>query len=104
GTGAIMMGQLEGAQENLARARDLATRYGDRNLEAMAMVFQETTLVMSGHPTEGLALLDEVTARAVSGELDPLATGMVYCVTIHSCQTVGDCGRAAEWTTQAKRW
>jgi class 3 adenylate cyclase len=104
GTGAVMMGQLEAAQESLARAREIATRYGDRNLEAMAMVFQGATLVMSGQPSEGLAILDEVTARAVSGELEPLATGMVYCVTIHSCQTLGDCGRAAEWTTQANRW
>ena len=70
----------------------------------MAMVFQGTTLVMSGQVSEGLALLDEATAAAVGGELDPLATGMVYCVTIHSCQTLGDCGRAAEWTTEANRW
>jgi class 3 adenylate cyclase len=104
GTGAVMMGRLEAAQENLARARELATRYGDRNLEAMAMVFQGTTMVMAGQPTEGLALLDEVTARAVSGELEPLATGMIYCVTIHACQTLGDCGRASEWTTEANRW
>ena len=104
GTGAVMMGQLEPAQEQLARARELATRFGDRNLEAMAMVFQGTTLVMSGQVSEGLALLDEATAAAVGGELDPLATGMVYCVTIHSCQTLGDCGRAAEWTTEANRW
>ena len=104
GTGAVMMGQLEPAQAQLARARELATRFGDRNLEAMAMVFQGTTLVMSGKVSEGLALLDEATAAAVGGELDPLATGMVYCVTIHSCQTLGDCGRAAEWTTEANRW
>jgi class 3 adenylate cyclase len=82
----------------------VATRLGDRNLEAMAMVFEGTTLVMSGQVSEGLALLDEATAAAVSGELEPLATGMVYCVTIHSCQTLGDCGRAAEWTTAANRW
>ena len=104
GTGAVMMGQLEPAQEHLARARELATRFGDRSLEAMAMVFQGTTLVRSGQVSEGLALLDEATAAAVGGELDPLATGMVYCVTIHSCQTLGDCGRAAEWTTEANRW
>ena len=104
GTGAVMMGQLEPAQEQLARARELATRFGDRSLEAMAMVFQGTTLVRSGQVSKGLALLDEATAAAVGGELDPLATGMVYCVTIHSCQTLGDCGRAAEWTTEANRW
>jgi class 3 adenylate cyclase len=104
GIGAVMMGQLEPAQEHLGRAQELAKRFGDRNLEAMAMVFQGTTLVTSGLVSEGLALLDEATAAAVGGELDPLSTGMVYCVTIHSCQTLGDCGRAAEWTTEANRW
>jgi class 3 adenylate cyclase len=104
GIGAVMMGQLESAQEHLARAHELAKRFGDRNLEAMAMVFQGTTLVTSGQVSEGLALLDEATAAAVGGELDPLSTGLVYCVTIHSCQTLGECGRAAEWTTQANRW
>jgi class 3 adenylate cyclase len=104
GTAAVMMGQLEPAQKELARAQELAKRFGDRNLGAMAMVFQGTVLVMSGQVSEGLALLDEATAAAVSGELEPLATGMVYCVTIHSCQTLGDCGRAAEWTTAANRW
>jgi class 3 adenylate cyclase len=104
GTAAVMMGQLEAAQDELARAHELASRFGDRNLEAMAMVFKGTTLVMSGQVSEGLAILDEATAAAVSGELAPLATGMVYCVTIHACQTLGDCGRAAEWTTEANRW
>jgi class 3 adenylate cyclase len=104
GTAAVMMGQLKPAREELARAHELATRFADRSLEAMAMVFKGTVLVMSGQVSEGLALLDEATAAAVSGELEPLATGMVYCVTIHSCQTLGDCGRAAEWTTAANRW
>jgi class 3 adenylate cyclase len=104
GTAAVMMGELEPAKKELAQARELATRFGDRNLEAMAMVFEGTIQVMSGQVSEGLALLDEATAAAVSGELAPLATGMVYCVTIHSCQTLGDCGRAAEWTTAANRW
>jgi class 3 adenylate cyclase len=104
GTAAVMMGELKPAQEDLARAHELATRFADRNLEAMATVFEGTVLVMSGQVNEGLALLDEATAAAVSGELEPLATGMIYCVTVHSCQTLGDCGRAAEWTTAANRW
>ena len=54
--------------------------------------------------TEGLAILDEATAAATSGELDPLATGIIYCVTIDSCQALGDCGRASEWTDVANRW
>ena len=61
-------------------------------------------MVQSGQVEEGLALLDEATAAAVSGELQQLATGIVYCVTIDSCQSLGDCGRAAQWTDAANRW
>jgi class 3 adenylate cyclase len=104
GIAASYMGQLDQALGHLGRAQELGARFGERNLEAMAQVFRGTTLVMAGQVSEGLALLDEATAAAVSGELEPLTTGMVYCVTIHSCQTLGDCGRAAEWTTAANRW
>jgi class 3 adenylate cyclase len=104
GIGAMEMGQLEPALAHLTRAGELGAQFGDRSLEALAQVFRGTALVMSGQVDEGLALLDEATASAVSGELEPLATGMVYCVTIHSCQTLGDCGRASEWTAAANRW
>jgi class 3 adenylate cyclase len=104
GIAAFVMGQLEAAEAHLARAHELGARFGDRSLEAMALVFKGTLLVTSGRVPEGLALLDEATASAVSGELEPLATGAVYCVTIHACQTLGDCGRAAQWTTAANRW
>ena len=53
---------------------------------------------------EGLALLDEATASAVCGELRPFSTGVVYCITISSCQDLGDYRRAAEWTEVANRW
>jgi class 3 adenylate cyclase len=104
GIGAFESGDLAGAAIGLAEARDLATRHADPNIQAIAMVFQGMSLVSSGEVDAGLALLDEATAAAVSGELDPLATGMVYCCTIDSCQALGDCGRAAEWTEAANRW
>jgi class 3 adenylate cyclase len=104
GTTAIDMGELETASGEFTRARELGSRFGDRSLEAMAFVFEGAILVWTGNVNEGLAILDEVTAAAVSGELDPIATGIVYCVTIDSCQALGDCGRAAEWTDAANRW
>jgi len=104
GIAAHNMGELDRAAESFADALELAKRFGDRNLEAMAMVFNGTVLVARGEVADGLALLDEATAAAVSGELQPLTTGLVYCVTIHSCQTLGDCGRAAEWADAANRW
>ncbi len=104
GMAALGMGELGTADAELGRAQEFAGRFGDRDLEAMALVFKGTVLVALGDVGEGLALLDEATAAAVSGELQPLATGMVYCVTVHSCQELGDCGRAAEWTDAANRW
>jgi class 3 adenylate cyclase len=104
GMTALDMGELATAGSEFSRAHELGGRFGDRDLEAMALVFKGTVLVSTGEVTEGLALLDEATASAVSGELQPLATGLVYCVTIHSCQALGDCGRAAEWTDEASRW
>jgi class 3 adenylate cyclase len=104
GIAALDLGELEAAGERLARARELASRFGDRSLETTALVFEGAIRVYSGDVEGGLALLDEATAAATSGELDPLATGIVYCVTIDSCQALGDCGRASEWTEAANRW
>jgi class 3 adenylate cyclase len=104
GITAFETGDPETARKDLDRAHELGARFGGRDLEAMALVFKGTLLVSTGEVAAGLALLDEATAAAVSGELHPLATGMVYCVTIDSCQTLGDCDRAAQWTEAANRW
>jgi class 3 adenylate cyclase/tetratricopeptide (TPR) repeat protein len=104
GLAAQATGDMDGVGPELARARELGSRFGDRNLESLAQVFEGTYLVSRGDVTQGLALLDEATAAAVSGELEPLATGIVYCVTIDSCQLLGDCGRAVEWSEAANRW
>jgi class 3 adenylate cyclase len=104
GLHANTLGDMDEAASELARARDVGDRFGDRGLESMAQVFEGSVLVSRGEVTEGLALLDEATAAAVSGELNPLATGLVYCVTIDSCQRLGDCGRSIEWAEAANRW
>jgi class 3 adenylate cyclase len=104
GTTAIDLGELEKAGEAFHRARELGARHGDRSLETTALVFEGAIRVWTGEVEDGLAILDEATAAATSGELNPLATGIIYCVTIDSCQALGDCGRAAEWTEAANRW
>ena len=101
---AYMMGDLGTTVAEFGRAQDIASRFGDGSVAAMALVFKGALMVASGEVEEGLALLDEATATALTGELQPLATGIVYCVTIDSCQSLGDCGRAAEWTDAANRW
>ena len=104
GITAFEFGDPAVAEKELAQAEELAARFGERSLAGMALVFQGAMRVGRGEVGEGLAMLDEATASAVSGEFHPLATGMVYCVTIASCQSLGDCGRAAQWTEAANRW
>jgi class 3 adenylate cyclase len=103
--GAMMAeGDLAKANELLERARELAARIGDRDVQVLALSVQARVLVMSGEVEKGLALHDEASASAVCGELKPFSTGLVYCITISSCQDVGDFRRAAEWTEAANRW
>jgi class 3 adenylate cyclase len=104
GITAYTVSDFETASAEFGRVHDLGVRHGDRSLESLGLVFRGTVMVWMGQVEEGLALLDEATASAVSGELAPLATGLIYCVTIHSCQALGDCRRAAEWTDEANRW
>ena len=85
-------------------ALELGRRFGDRDTEMLALVGKGRALVKAGQIEEGLALLDEATAAAVGGELRPLSTGYVYCVTISSCQDLGDYRRAVEWTEAANQW
>ena len=101
---AMMTGNIDDVIARAEDARSLAKRFESRDLEAMALVVQGRALVLKGDATQGLALLDEATAAAVSGELRPFSTGFIYCVTITSCNGLGDYRRAREWTKAAGRW
>jgi class 3 adenylate cyclase len=90
--------------DDFGLAFELARRFGDRDMEILALVGRGRALVKSGEIEEGLALLDEATASAICGELRPYSTGLVYCITISSCHDLGDYRRAAEWTEAANRW
>ena len=97
-------GNIEDALPELERAHDIAARTGDRDTQVLALVGKGRAFVQRGDVEQGLAILDEASTSAVSGELRPYATGLVYCATITSCQHVGDYRRAAEWTEAASRW
>ena len=97
-------GDMARALPELERAYEIAVRAGDRDTQVLALVGRGKAFVQRGDVEEGLAILDEASTSAVSGELRPFATGIVYCVTISSCQDVGDFRRAAEWTEAANRW
>jgi len=94
----------EAALAHAQRAFELAGRFGDRDLLAMAIQDRGRVLIDMGKLDEGKALFDEVNVSAASGELSPMTTGIVYCNTITACVHIADYGRAAEWTDVAERW
>ena len=97
-------GDLEGAQMFAAQARDIADRLNEPSLRALALQIEGSTLVARGRVTEGMALIDEATVAAITGELDPWTTGVVYCQTISVCRDMSDWRRAGEWTDAAQKW
>ncbi len=102
--GTMFQGQLDEAIGLFDEAYELAKRTGDRDGQMLALSGKGRTTIKSGRIDEGLALLDEASASALCGDISAHSAGLVYCITISSCQDVGDYRRAAEWTEAANRW
>lgn len=96
--------EFDQAVELAGRAVDVGARFGDPNLQALALMYQGMGMVGRGEVEDGLALLDEATVAAVGGELSPQVTGIVYCNMISTCQELAEYRRAGEWTEAARRW
>jgi class 3 adenylate cyclase len=104
GMTAFTGGDLDTAAVAGRRALELGTTFGIPDLQAMGLHLEGRALVAKGQVQEGMALLDEATAAAVSGELSPQVTGRVYCSTVSACWGVADYRRAGEWADAAERW
>jgi class 3 adenylate cyclase len=97
-------GDFDLALKEAQRTLEIGERFGDRDLQAVGLHDRGRALVAKGEVEEGLPLLDEGTAAAVSGELGPMATGVIFCNMIVACEQLGDYRRAGEWSEAAKRW
>ena len=97
-------GDFDEALEHIGRALEIATRHHDRDLLAQATLREGVVRVHNGEVDAGLALIDEVSASAVAGELNPLSTAIIYCNTIDACRDLADYSRAAQWTETTTRW
>ena len=97
-------GDLEGAVETVRGVAEVAERFDDQDLLALAMHEQGHLLIRLGRVREGLAVLDESMVIATGGHLSPYVTGIVYCGTIAACHEVYEFRRAGEWTEVLSRW
>lgn len=90
--------------DTAAQAAHVAERFDDSDLFALAAHEEGNALARLGRTEEGFALLDEAMVAAVSGDLSPIVTGLVYCGVIAYCQELYDLRRAGEWTDELRRW
>ena len=85
-------------------ALDLARALPDPDVEAMALGQLGIARVGQGRVGEGIDLLDEAMATAMTGEAsDPLAIGDACCTTLTACDRLADFPRAAEWCRSSSR-
>lgn len=97
-------GELEHALSRMEAAVYIANRFDDADLKAWAAMRKGMVLVDRGKLDEGWALMEEVSAAAVGGELGPYTTGAVFCNVISMCRDLADYRRGKEWSDAAKRW
>jgi DNA-binding NarL/FixJ family response regulator len=101
---ALETGDLPAARTRFAEAGDIAERFGDPDLIALARLGRGQVALMGGDDEGGLTLLDEVMVAVTTGEVSAVPAGIVYCAVIDACIATFDLRRAAEWTDALTRW
>ena len=99
----MLIGDVQSAREWSERAIDVGSRC-DAAACAVGRVAAARLRILDGDVAEGLALLDEAGVAAVSGDLDPLSTGLVYCELVCALQGLAQYDVAEEWTEAMERW
>ena len=99
----LLSGDFASARQWARRAIEAGT---DREPAAAAIgrIAEARSLILQGEVSRGLGLLNEAAVAAVTGELDPLWTGLVYCEVVCAFQALGQYDLAEEWTKEMERW
>lgn len=100
----LLCGDADAVADEAARAIELGDRFGVLPAVVIGQVGAARARILQGDIDEGLAQLDEVGALLMSGEVDPLTTGMMYCELICVAQGMALHDRAHEWTEVMERW
>lgn len=101
---ALEAGDPATARDRAVEASELGSRFGDADLRAFGTLGHGQALIAEGDVTAGKARLDEVMVGVRSGEVGPIASGIVYCAVILQCMQLFDLRRASEWTDALSDW
>jgi tetratricopeptide (TPR) repeat protein len=99
----MLTGDLQGARQWSECAVEVGAKC-EAAACAVGRVAGARLRILDGDVEEGLALLDEVGVAAVSGDLDALSTGLVYCELVCALQGLAQYDLAEEWTQAMERW
>ncbi|MBA2624395.1 MAG: transcriptional regulator [Acidimicrobiia bacterium] len=99
----MLTGDQSGAREWARKAIEVGSRR-DPAAAAIGQVAEARLLILDGDVQRGLSLLDEAGVATVSGDLDPLATGVVYCELVCALQGLALYDVAEQWTEVMERW
>jgi len=99
----LLSGDFERAGQWARRAIDVGTGR-DPAAAAMGRVAEARSLILEGQVARGLDLLNEAAVATMSGELDPLSTGVVYCEVVCALQALAQYDLAEQWTQAMERW
>ena len=99
----MLTGDVPGARQWAPRAIEIGAKC-DAAACAIGRVAEARLLILDGDLRQGLALLDEAGVAIVSGDLDPLSTGVVYCELVCALQGLALYDVAEEWTEAMERW
>ena len=99
----MLTGDLPDARQWAQRAVEIGSKC-DPAACAIGRVAEARLLILDGDVAQGLALLDEAGVATISGDLDPLSTGVVYCELVCALQGLALYDVAEEWTEAMERW
>ena len=99
----MLTGDIADARQWARRAVAVGSTW-DPAACAIGRVAEARLLILDGDVEQGLALLDEAGVAIISGDLDALSTGVVYCELVCALQGLAQYDVAEEWTEAMERW
>jgi tetratricopeptide (TPR) repeat protein len=99
----LLSGDFGKARHWASRAIEVGTGR-DPAAVAMGRLAEARSLILEGDVARGLDLLNEAAVATMSGELDPLITGVVYCEVVCAMQALAQYDLADQWTQAMEQW
>ena len=99
----MLSGDFESARRWARRAIEIGSTC-EPSAAALGRVAEARSIILGGEVSHGVALLNEAAVATVSGELDPLTTGIVYCEVVCAFQALAQYDLAEEWTAAMEQW